>query len=58
MIARSEQPFLQPEANPEQQGQVPDVVFVEGAVRFQNRWFLYFGMGDSGIGVTTREPIY
>lgn len=53
LLARSESPFLTPTIELEQTGQVPNVVFVEGLVEFRNRWFLYFGMGDSGIGVAT-----
>ena len=51
VVARSEDPFLEPSAQLEYEGQVPNVVFIEGLVRFQDRWFLYYGMGDSGIGV-------
>lgn len=53
LIARSETSFLQPEAHLEQHGQIPNVVFIEGLTHFKNSWFLYFGMGDSGIGVAT-----
>ncbi len=53
LVARSETPFLTPTTMLEQTGQVPNVVFVQGLVGFRDRWFLYFGMGDSGIGVAT-----
>lgn len=42
-VARLEQPILIPEAGNEQEGQVDQVVFAEGLVQFQGRWFLYFG---------------
>jgi len=35
----------------EKQGQVPNVVFAEGLIKFKGRWFLYYGMADSRIGV-------
>lgn len=50
LIARSDSSFLKPDTKLEQEGQVPNVVFIEGLVRLQNTWFLYYGMGDSGIG--------
>ena len=53
LLARSEAPFLLPTTQLEQRGQIPNVVFIEGLVRFRNRWLLYFGMGDSGIGVAS-----
>ncbi|GAB4580334.1 MAG: glycoside hydrolase family 130 protein [Anaerolineales bacterium] len=51
LLARSETPFLVPTTTLEHTGQVPHVIFVEGLVEFKGRWLLYFGMGDSGIGV-------
>ncbi len=56
LLARSEAPFLTPTTALEQRGQIPNVVFIEGLARFQGQWFLYFGMGDSGIGVAVHEP--
>lgn len=56
LIARSETPFLTPTTVLEQTGQVANVVFAEGLVDFRDQWFLYFGMGDSGIGVATHAP--
>lgn len=51
LIERSDSSFLQPESRLEKEGQIPNVVFIEGLVRYQNTWYLYYGMGDSGIGV-------
>jgi hypothetical protein len=31
-------------------------VFVQGLASFREQWFLYFGMGDSGIGVAVLIP--
>lgn len=55
LIARSTQPFLLPTTELERTGQIPNVVFIEGLARFNDRWFLYYGMGDSGIGVATSD---
>lgn len=51
LIKRSKTSFLKPNTKLEQEGQVPNVVFIEGLARLNNTWFLYYGMGDSGIGV-------
>jgi predicted GH43/DUF377 family glycosyl hydrolase len=56
VIARSEDPFLTPTAAMEINGQVPNVTFIEGLVWFKGRWFLYYGMADSGVGVAVCEP--
>ncbi len=53
LLARSETPFMTPTTVLEQTGQVANVVFIQGLVDFKDQWFLYFGMGDSGIGVAT-----
>ena len=55
LLARTDAPFLTTTDVLEQTGQVRNVVFIEGLVRFQDHWFLYFGMGDSGIGVATAD---
>lgn len=51
LIERSDTPFLEPNVELEKEGQVPNVVFIEGLVNHQNTWYLYYGMGDSGIGM-------
>lgn len=53
LIARSGTPFLTPDVQLEKEGQVPNVVFIQGLVEFKDTWYLYYGMGDSGIGVAT-----
>jgi predicted GH43/DUF377 family glycosyl hydrolase len=42
-IARLQSPFLVPEADNEQEGQVDQVVFAEGLVQFKGKWYLYYG---------------
>lgn len=49
-IARTTQPFLRPELDDEQHGQVDNVCFALGLVRFRDAWYLYYGMADSRIG--------
>jgi len=36
-------------------GEVNNVCFVEGLVMFKNKWFLYYGTGDSKIAVAISE---
>ena len=55
LLARSDAPFLVPTSELEQGGQIPNVVFIEGLARLGEQWFLYYGMGDSGIGVAVGE---
>jgi len=51
VLARSEEPILEPERGWERAGQVPNVVFVEGLVRDGGRWLFYYGGADKHIGV-------
>lgn len=51
VISRSDSHFLEPDIELEIDGQIPNVVFIEGLAKIDNRYFLYYGMGDSGIGV-------
>jgi predicted GH43/DUF377 family glycosyl hydrolase len=53
VLDRTAQPFLSPTTELERGGQISNVVFAEGLARLGNTWFLYYGMGDSGIGVAT-----
>src|SRR5437868_1159718 len=51
VLARSERPVFEPEQPWEKVGQVPNVVFVEGLAREENRWLFYYGAADKYIGV-------
>lgn len=53
VLERTEFPVLEVDHELEQKGQVNNVVFSEGLVKFKGKWFLYYGMGDSRIGVAT-----
>ena len=51
LLYRSDKPFFYPKEVNEITGQVANVVFVEGLTYFKDRWFMYYGMADSHIGV-------
>ncbi len=55
LIDRSETYFIRPDQPYELEGQVNQVVFLEGMVPFRGRWFLYYGTADSKIGVAVAE---
>jgi predicted GH43/DUF377 family glycosyl hydrolase len=55
ILKRSDSYFMEPDTQLEVDGQIPNVVFIEGLARLGNTWYLYYGMGDSGIGVATYE---
>jgi predicted GH43/DUF377 family glycosyl hydrolase len=54
-LARLEKPSILVEARNEHLGQVNEVVFCEGMVQFKGRWFLYYGQGDSELGVAVAD---
>jgi predicted GH43/DUF377 family glycosyl hydrolase len=51
LLSRSDEPVFTPEKEWEKVGQVPNVVFVEGMVKWQNRYMFYYGGADMHIGV-------
>lgn len=51
LLYRSDTPLFAPELDWEKVGQVPNVVFVEGVVRRQNRWLIYYGAADKYVGI-------
>jgi predicted GH43/DUF377 family glycosyl hydrolase len=51
VIARSDTPIFEPQRAWELNGQVPNVVFVEGLVRDGRRWLFYYGGADKHVGV-------
>src|SRR5579859_6763932 len=57
LIYRSESPVFAPEFEWEKVGQVPNVVFVEGMARQNDRWLLYYGAADKYVGVATAKTI-
>ena len=51
LLARAETPMFAPQRRWEREGQVPNVVFVEGLVREGSRWLFYYGGADTCVGV-------
>lgn len=51
LISRSTEPVFVPEKEWEKVGQVPNVVFVEGLVQKDGRFFFYYGAADKYVGV-------
>lgn len=56
-IARLEKPCLEVSEGNEEKGQVDQVVFCEGMVQFKGQWLLYFGQGDSELGVAVAPAV-
>ena len=55
LIDRTDSYFIHPDKAYERTGEVNEVCFVEGLVRFKNKWFLYYGTADSRIAVAVSE---
>lgn len=53
IIARSDEPLLEPEMQYEKEGQIPNVVFPCGAVLIGDTIFVYYGGADQVVGVAT-----
>lgn len=51
LISRSVVPILAPEKEWEKVGQVANVVFVEGMIRQDKRYLIYYGGADANVGV-------
>jgi predicted GH43/DUF377 family glycosyl hydrolase len=51
LLSRSTVPVFVPEKEWEKVGQVPNVVFVEGLVKEDGRFFFYYGAADKYVGV-------
>ena len=57
LVARSDEPFIEPTEDYEKTGQYPEgTTFVEGLVPFKGCWFLYYGTADSRVGVAVWNP--
>jgi predicted GH43/DUF377 family glycosyl hydrolase len=55
LIDRTENYFIHPDKSYERTGEVNEVCFVEGLVRFHDKWFLYYGTADSRIAVAVSK---
>ena len=51
VLRRCDQPLFEPKYNWEKNGQVPNVVFVEGMVKNKSKYLLYYGGADTTVGV-------
>lgn len=56
-LARLERPCLEVSEGNEEAGQVDQVVFCEGMVQFKGQWLMYFGQGDSELGVAVADAV-
>ncbi|MEQ1676355.1 MAG: glycoside hydrolase family 130 protein [Chitinophagaceae bacterium] len=54
VIQRSDNYFIKPDKPYEINGQVNNVCFLEGLVKYKNKWFLYYGTADSKIAVAVK----
>ncbi|WP_082391424.1 glycoside hydrolase family 130 protein [Thermococcus sp. EP1] len=50
VIARSDEPIFEPQLLWEKVGNVPNVVFAEGLVRYKGKWIMYYGATDKYTG--------
>ena len=55
LVDRTKSYFIHPDKDYEKIGEVNEVCFVEGLVRFKNKWFLYYGTADSKIAVAVNN---
>ncbi len=55
IISRTNEPIFEPEMPYEKIGQIPNVVFPCGAIVIGSKLFMYYGGGDSVVGVATVE---
>ena len=54
-LKRMDSYFIKPDKPYETTGQVNHVCFVEGLVKFNNQWLLYYGTADSKIAVAVKN---
>jgi predicted GH43/DUF377 family glycosyl hydrolase len=50
LLWRTDEPIFSPEKEWEKVGQVPNVVFVEGLLRWRGKFFFYYGGADKFVG--------
>ena len=56
LLARTDEPFICPSLPHEMTGQYASgTTFLEGLVRFKDKWFLYYGTADSMVGVAISD---
>lgn len=57
IIGRCENYFLRAEKKNEVSGQMSNTAFVEAMILFKRKWFIYYVMGEAGIGVATCNKV-
>ena len=55
VLYRANEPFMKPRENYETKGKVKNVIFIEGLLEFQGKYFLYYGAADRYVAVATVE---
>jgi predicted GH43/DUF377 family glycosyl hydrolase len=55
ILHRMDTPFMKPDKPYEINGQVNNVCFIEGLVKYKGKWFLYYGTADSKIAVAVKQ---
>ena len=58
LLWRTDHPIFEPEKEWEKVGQVPNVVFVEGMVKQEGRYFFYYGGADKYVGVAETSILH
>ena len=56
VIAKMTVPWLAPRSGEELHGMISNVTFVEGLVRFHDKWFAYYGQSDTTLAVAVFDP--
>lgn len=56
LLYRSDHPVFGPEMDWEKQGQVSNVVFVEGMAKREGKYLFYYGGADKYVGVAEAQP--
>jgi predicted GH43/DUF377 family glycosyl hydrolase len=57
LISRTDEPVFAPEKEWEKAGQVPNVVFVEGMLRWGGKFLFYYGGADKFVSVAEADEI-
>lgn len=55
VLQRMDSYFMKPDKLYEIKGQVSQVCFIEGLVKYKGKWFLYYGTADSKIAVAVKQ---
>ena len=53
VLARSQEPILEPEKSYEKEGLIPNVVFTCGAIETDKEYLIYYGGADAVVGLAT-----